>query len=313
MNWFGQNRWLGTFLIVLAVLTIGALYFVFSAKSNSDQALARFQEALTEKNRLERLDPFPSEANFRKMKLHLENYTATLNKLKEELKARVPNPPPLLPNEFQSRLRQSMLTIGQKAQANHVKLPDNFALGFEEYTTGLPNTAIAPLLGQELTQVELLLNFLIDARVDGINSFVRRPLADEHGAGAAAAAPTPLPIPAVRAAGNKPALVADSKVIERGVVDVSFSAAPSSARKVVNQIVSAPQQFYILRLLHVRNEKDKGPPREQTAQPATAASGATAASQPAPVKPLPNTALSFIVGNEHIETTARIELLRFTF
>src|SRR5947208_2186203 len=120
MNWFGQNRWLGTFLIVIIVVTGGALYFLFSAKSNSDQAVARFQEAVTEKNRLERLDPFPSEANFRKMKLHLENYTSSLDKLKEQLKARVPSPTPLAANEFQSRLRQSMLAINQKAQANHV-------------------------------------------------------------------------------------------------------------------------------------------------------------------------------------------------
>jgi hypothetical protein len=309
MNWFGQNRWLGTFLIALIVLTLGALYFLFSARSNSDQAFAKFQEAVTEKNRLDRLDPFPSEANFRKMKLHLENYTATLDKLKEELKARVPNPTPLAPNEFQSRLRQSMLTITQKAQANRVKLPDNFALGFEEYTTGLPSTAAAPLLGQELAQVELLLNFLIDARVDAINSFVRRPLPDERGPGGPVATPSPTPPP--RAAGSNPALVNNSKVIERGVVDVSFAAAPSSARKVLNQVVSAPQQFYILRLLHVRNEKDKGPAREQAAGAGAAAAGVP--TPPTPAKPASNTALNFIVGNEHIETSVRIELLRFTF
>src|ERR1044071_5793152 len=98
MNWFGQNRWLGTLLIVFAIATIGALYFLFSAKSNSNDAQAKFQEAVTEKNRLERLDPFPNEANHRKMKMHLENYTAALTKLKDELKARVPNPPPLAPN-----------------------------------------------------------------------------------------------------------------------------------------------------------------------------------------------------------------------
>src|SRR5690242_19603135 len=129
MNWFGQNRWLGTFLIVFGIVTIGALYFLFSAKGNSDGALAKFQESVTEKNRLERLDPFPSEANHRKMKMHLENYTAALNKLKEELKTRVPIPAPLAPNEFQTHLRQSMVAVAEKARANRVKLPDNFALG----------------------------------------------------------------------------------------------------------------------------------------------------------------------------------------
>jgi hypothetical protein len=301
MNWFGQNRWLGTFLIVFGIAIVAAIYFFFSARSSSNEALARFQETVTEKSRLERLDPFPSEANHRKMKLHLENYTAALNKLKEELKTRAPNPPPLAPNEFQGRLRQSMLAVSERARANRVKLPENFALGFEEYTTALPNTAVAPLLGQELTQIDLLMTLLIDARVDAIIAFNRKPLPEEHGA---AATPTPAP---ARPAAATPNPAAGTQGIERGVVDVSFSSAPSATRKVLNQIVSSPQQLYIVRLLHVRNEKDKGPPREQAAQPGVAAA------QPAPAK-TPGTAnLNFIVGNEHLETSARIELLRFTF
>src|SRR6478672_2901324 len=117
MNWFGQNRWLSTFLIVFGLATIAAIYFLFSARSSSADALAKFQEALNEKNRLERLDPFPSEVNYRKMKLHLEAYTASLNKLKEELKARVPNPPVMAPNEFQTRLRQAMLAAADRARS----------------------------------------------------------------------------------------------------------------------------------------------------------------------------------------------------
>ena len=305
MTWFRQNRWLGGFLIAVGVLTIAAIYFLISAKGKSNEALERFQQALNEKNRLEALDPFPSEANFHKMKLHLENYTAALDKVKEELKVRVPNPPPLAPNEFQSKLRQSMLAVAEKARANRVKLPDNFALGFDEYTTTLPTTTIAPLLGQELTQVESLVNILIEARVDGINTFRRQPLPNERGV---AASPTPSPSPrAASSAAVSPSL----KTVERGMVDVSFSSAPSSARRVLNQVVSTPQHFYVVRLLHIRNEKDKGPPREQAGQGGSATSGAAA--QTTPAKPAPNAALTFIVGNEHIETAARIELLRFTF
>jgi hypothetical protein len=62
-------------------------------------------------------------------------------------------------------------------------------------------------------------------------------------------------------------------------------------------------------VLHVRNEKDKGPPRE-------AGGETTAPSIPSPspaAKPSPVAALNFIVGNEKIETTAKIEIVRFTF
>jgi hypothetical protein len=98
------------------------------------------------------------------------------------------------------------------------------------------------------------------------------------------------------------AAAAGSKVIERNVVDLSFVAAPSAARRVLNQVASTSQQLYVIRTLHVRNEKEKGPAREQT----TGAATGTAT-------PPPTAAINFIVGNEHIETSARIEMLRLTF
>ena len=310
MNWFERNRWLGVFLIIFGLAALAALVFLFSAKSHSDEALGRFQQAIGEKNRLERLDPFPSEANYRKMKLHLENYAASLDKLKQELKTRVPDPPPLAPNEFQGRLRQAMLAVAERARLNRVKLPANFALGFEEYTTALPATNVAPLLGQELSQIELLMNYLIDAHVDGISKVARKPLSDERGA-TTAASPAPMPSPPPRPGAT---VAGGTQLVERGMVDVTFTSAPNAARKVLNEVISAPQQFYLVRLLHVRNEKGKGPPREQAGQPGAAATPA----QPTPAQAAPGktpsvAALNFIVGNEHIETSASIELVRFTF
>ena len=291
-DWFRENRWLGTFLIVLGLGALLSLYFLFSAKSSADDAVARFSEAAAERGRLERLDPFPSEANYRKMKVHLENYAGSLEKLKEQLKVHVLPAAPLAPNEFQSRLRQAMLATSDKARANKVKLPDNFALGFEAFTTSLPDTAAAPVLGQELAQAELLMNILIDARVDGVTMFKRTELSP--------------PGTAATTAQRKPALTTGPRFIERGIVDLTFVAAPSVTRRVLNQMASSPQQFYIMRTLHIKNDKDKGPPREQAAQP-----GAVA--QPPPAKAASNAALNFIVGNEHIETSARIEMVRFTF
>jgi hypothetical protein len=57
----------------------------------------------------------------------------------------------------------------------------------------------------------------------------------------------------------------------------------------------------------VHNEKDKGPPRERTT-----ASAPTESPQPSPGQS-PAGALNFIVGNEHVEVSATIEMLRFTF
>jgi hypothetical protein len=309
MNWFRENRFLGTFLIVFGVGTLGAVWLLFSAKSDWDDAAIGFSQTAAELNRLERLAPYPSGENLRKMKTDAGDYATALAKLKDELKMRVFPLPSMAPNEFQSYLRLAMTAAADKARANKVKLPDKFYLGFDEFASALPNEVAAPLLGQELAQVEWLLDTLFEARVDALISFRRTPLPDERG--------TALPPPASTPASRKPGAMAlaGPKLLERNVVQATFVSTPAAARKVLNQIAGASQQFFIVRLLHIRNEKDKGPPREVAAETAgvvAAASSPALAGSPEP-KPPTATALNFIVGNERVETTAKIEIVRFTF
>ena len=289
MNWYRENRWLGNFLIAFAVTALLALFFLFRARSGFTEASAQFNEAATERNRLEHLNPFPNEGNFRKTRAALDDYSATLTKLKAELRAQVLPVEPIAPNEFQSRLRRAIVNTTEKARANRVKLPENFNLGFDEFRTTLPTTAAAPLLGQELAQVELLFGILIDARVDAIAAVKRTTPPTE-----ATAAPTPPP--------KKPSAPANAAppIVERAIVDLTFTASPSALRKVSHQIARAERQFFIVRTLYVRNQQLKGPPREQT--------GATSATTTPPTS-----AIKFIVGNEHVEITARIEMVRFAF
>jgi len=291
MNWYRENRWLGNFLIAFAGVALLALWFLFHAKSGFVEASAQFNDAATERGRLEHLNPFPNEENFRKTRAALDNYGVTLNKLKEELRAQMVRVAPLAPNEFQSRLRQAIASTTEKARANRVKLPEKFHLGFDEFTTTLPPTAAAPSLGQELGQLELLVAILIDARVDAIVTLKRATLPPQT----AGAVTSPAPKPSGPANAAPP-------TVERAVVDLTFTASPSAMRKVLNQIASSQRQFFIVRTLSVRNEQPKAPAREQSNPAPAAAAGTT-----------PTSAIKFIVGNEHVETTAAIEMLRFSF
>src|SRR5437868_9067239 len=98
MNWYRENRWLGNFLIAFAVAALLALWFLFHARSGLADASAEFSAAATERTRLEHLNPFPNEENFRKTQAALDYYGATLTKLKEELKAQVLPAAPIAPN-----------------------------------------------------------------------------------------------------------------------------------------------------------------------------------------------------------------------
>ena len=294
MNWLQHNRWLGFFLAVFAGLILLSLGFVWWARAGLAAASARFDESLKELSRLERLDPFPNDVNYDKLKMHLDNYSATLDRVKDELKTRMLPIAPFAPNEFQARLRQVTLAAAEKARTNKVKLPPGFHMGFDEYTAALPNNTAAPLLGQELSQIDLLIGYLIDARVDSLISLRRTPLPEERSTTAAAATPTPK-----RSPQQTGASAGAPRVIDRDVVDLTFFGPSAAARRVLNQIVSSSQQFYIVRTLYVRNEKGSGPTRAEPGK-----------TQPSPT---PAGALNFIVGNEHIQVSVRIEMLRFNF
>jgi hypothetical protein len=291
MNWFRENPFLGKFTVATGLCTVIALVLLWLASGVADEAATRFNNTSMELRRLEGLAPYPSADNLRKMKAHTENYSSALNKLKDELKLRTPPPGPLAPNEFQTRLRVAMNAIAEKARANKVKLPEKFYLGFDEFASALPNEAAAPALGQELAQIEWLLNSILDAHVDAVTAFHRTPPSAER---------SPAPLPAATPGATPGA----AKPVERDVVETTFFSTPGAARRVINQIAAANQQFCIIRVLHVRNEKEKGPAREVVAE--------QAAIPPAPTaKPTPAASLNFIVGNEKVETTARIEIVRF--
>jgi len=305
MKWFQQNRAFGTLLIVFgicALLAVALLYWRWTAWNDARQA---FDQVAAERNRLGHLDPFPNDANYRKLQGYLETYSTALDKFREALKAEVAPAPSLAPNEFQSRLRQATIATLGRARVNNVKLPDKFQLGFDEFATIMPNTAVTPLLGQELSQIQMLINILLDAKVDSVTSLRRPRLPEERGA---APTPTPSPSPGRRVATAKLGGTPVPTLIERNIVDVTFKAAPSAARKVLNEIVSSTGQFFIVRTLYVHNEKDKGPSRERAAGSAPAESAQATGAQPAAAG-----SLNFIVGNEHIEVSATIEMLRFAF
>lgn len=288
MNWYQENRWLGNFLIAFAVGLVIALWFFFHAKGEFTDTIAQFNEVAIERARLEHLNPFPNEENFRKTQAALEIYRTTLNKTTEELKSRVVPLTPLAPNEFQTHLRETIANVTERARANRVTLPENFHLGFDEFIAALPDTVESALLGQELGQVELLANILIDNHVEAITDLKRAPVpAQPVGPAAAPRKPSP----------------ETTKVIERAVINVALTASPTALRKVLNQIASLDRQFFIVRTLHVHNNQQKAPSREEAAAAASPAPNAT--SSPGAIK--------FIVGNEHVDAAASVELVRFTF
>src|SRR5437660_2695823 len=301
MNWFRENPFWSAFIAIAGGAFLLAAGFLWWTKGSYEDAMAKYRESAAEQTRLESSNPYPSATNVGKMKTYLDNYKAALDKLKAELKTRMLTEAPLAPNEFQTRLRQAIIHTTENARNNRVKLPANFFLGFDEFVSALPSPEDAPALGQELAQIQLLLNTIIEARVDAITAFRRVPQSVAASSASPAAAATP-----PRGAQKPPA-----KLIEQRTVEFSLSAPPSAGRKVINQISTANDQFFIIRAVYIKNQKDKGPARENpTGTTVGAPSIPPVGVAPGPAA-TPAGPLNFIVGNEHIDLSARVELVNF--
>jgi hypothetical protein len=299
MNWFQQNRLLGAFLLALALVTILSLFFLLREKSAADSAQSRLESTVNELTRLRRSAPFPSEENLRKTQAQTDRYRSSLLALEKEIKTRMFPKRPIHPNEFQAQLRAATTGVTEHAQAARVRLPQNFHLGFDQYTASLPNGIAAPPLGRQLRAIEWLAKTIVEAHVDSINSLSRTLLPEET-----AAVPSPQASARARPAAASKVALGKEKIVDWTTVDLAFSGSPAAVRRAFNQIATAPEQFYVLRTIRIKNQVEKGPPRGgPEAAPAGPPGAADKGAAPS---------ISFIVGTEHVDVAAKVEIMKFS-
>jgi hypothetical protein len=283
MNWIKENKFLTGFLAVLLV-GAGALgFFLFTSQGNFTEVSDNYYKQAEELKRLQNLVPYPDEANLKLMRDQKDEYIANIGKLEQELSTLQFPLEPVQPAGFQDLLKKTVDDI--VAKAGNVVLPQKFYLGFDVYQTKPPGgEAVATQLARELKAIELVVNTLIDSKVTAITDIKRPPIPEEADSKAAP----------------------QKKLVLKTPFEVTFLAEQGRVRKALNEIVNSRKQFYIIRSLTVKNEKEKGP-----------AHGESAATTPAPAAtetPAPGEEpqrLKIIVGTEKLIVTARIEIVDF--
>ena len=309
MNWARNNRFLATFLAIV-ILVGGVLsYLLYSSYSRYADVSTQYDSQVNELKRLQGLPTYPNDANLQKYQEVARDYQSKVNELQTKMASLEPPPsePPLTPLQFQDRLRKVVDETVQHAQTSGVALPEGFYLGFEQYRGVPPDAGATALLNTQLTEVQTLVDLIIQQHVEKITAMKRGLLPQELGA--SALAPTPAPRP-----GMPPP---PAPLVSKYPLEIAFTALPNAFRETLNKITAA-KEFYIIRALAVKNQMDKGPSRSTDATgsapgsnpvggPAAPAVDATGA----PVPPLPASGpppLRYVVGQERLDVTARIEL-----
>ena len=326
MSWIKENKFLAGFTAA-TVVGAGALGFLtLQAKGRYDAALTSFEEKSTELSRLQNAQPFPSQDNVKKLQAQQKEFQQAIAELQEKAtKVELPVEE-ISPQQFQDRLRQTVDSTAQRAAQSGVALPENFSLGFDRYLAEPPRSEAAPLLGRQLKAIETVVSNMIDARISKINELKRDELPQEK-----AGSREPEPIKGAKTKGDK----AGKELVDKQPFQVVFTSDQAAMIKVLNSIVTSDKQFYIPRVITVKNEKDTGPSRidpmnpfgaganpaapafDPAAQPGIdPTTGAPAAAPGIPAAPVVaanqgQASAPYVVGQEKAEVTMLIDIVDF--
>jgi hypothetical protein len=291
MNWIKANKFLTGFFAVMLV-GIGVLgYFLFSASSAFDAADDRYHDKANELNRLRHLPLYPNAKNLKALVEQKDEAAQLVAAFQKQLATREFAADDITPQEFQDRLKKAVTeTVAKAGEAHMELLKDNgkFYLGFDPYETRPPEAEAVGPLTKQLKAIQWVMDRLIEAKITRLVSLVRIPLPEEKG---------------LAAANNKrqdrEERNAKAGLVSKFPVDLELVGRQKSIADALDVIVgpSAPQ-FFIPRVVRLKNEKAKGPER------VVAGASASASGQPA-------APLGYIVGEELIDASLRLEIVEF--
>jgi hypothetical protein len=167
-----------------------------------------------------------------------------------------------------------------------MKMPTPFYLGFEKYQTQPPTPEAAPALGRQLKALEFVATEIIEAGVAEFNNSIAKPLPEEEDKTKKDKLDEP---PA-----KGPKAEKTSKTVMYHPVHIEFTADQSKFRAILNDLVTAKEEFFVPRL--VLGEERRARKRFRSESPRLAAL---------------RTALKYVFGSEKVIVTLDLELVEF--
>lgn len=316
MTWIRENKFLTVFFALLFAGVVVFGYLLYTASATYSDVSDKYNAQAAELRRLQNLAPYPDQENLRKMREEKDAYAAKVTELRKSLAAEEFPLEPLTPEQFQDNLRATVSHVAESASASGVKLPDKFYMGFDVYQTSLPKPDAAAPLGRQLRAIEFVVRELFAAKVDSLTSLSRTPLPEEGGGGAAAPAGGGGRGGGAHGRGQM-AAASEKSLVSKSTFEIAFLTEQPHFRKWLNDVSSAKEQFYIVRLFTIKNENPAAPLRTDNSvvEPTPAPAAAPQPSAAAPTGKPPEAGggmLKFIVGTEKIAVTAKVDILDFS-
>lgn len=295
MSWIQQNKFLSGFIAFMLVCGGVLGFLLIREQGRYGEARVEYETKAAELKRLEGLKPYPEAGNLKDIEAQKTQHIAAIDTLRKNIAAAQIPVEPLERKAFQDKLREAVTRITTKAKESGMALPTPFYLGMDKYQTEPPIEEAAPALGHQLKALELVVTKMIDDGVIGIGRFERDLLPEEEGkARREKDAPAKPGVPPSK--GEK----SGKDLVTYNGVQIEFTAEQSRFRNFLNGIVAEKAQFFVPRLVVVKNELDAAPARVVPGAP-----GAVVASPPVEKKD------KLVFGNENVTVALVLDIVDF--
>ena len=301
------------------IMVGGSGYFAFDSLTIETESVEAVS-ALSEK--IEKFNKSPNPPTETYLKTLIDQKTELNLKIEGlQTRARAVDIPTedLSPEDFQKNLNQKAQSVAEKASKESIQIPADFYLDFNQYLQKLPSKELTPFMGRQLAAVGLLMDILLDSSPLELKSFERKTpdkIPDDtlpEVATDSQSNPSPQASTAAQSkikAGKSEPPPPHKASLSAQTFDLVFTTRPERLRSFLNAVSSEEKAFFIVRNLRVSNSKQKGPSKNLEPQ---AGDTNGSAIETTALDPLNSTstepASPYIVGEEHIEVRASIDLV----
>ncbi|MDP0490956.1 MAG: Amuc_1100 family pilus-like protein [Verrucomicrobiota bacterium JB023] len=239
-------------LLAATVLVGGGLVAVGVMQgSKYNEALASYDEAKNDVERMVRISPFPSEANVEDRKQEVTKFLGKVEGLQKALENYRPETlEEVSPAEFQNRLVAANNEIKALFDEKQVAYPEQFAFGMEQYTDGLANPDSTGELDYQLKAFKWLFTELANVETYKLNNVRREGLPSEQG----------LDWLENLERGEYP----EEQIAQAMPFEITFLCSEEAAREFINTVSTTGEYFFTIDAVRIEAESPNPPTREMS-------------------------------------------------
>ena len=256
-DWIKNNKFEALLLLVVIMVAVAAVLFGRGKGELYEDERASYQGHVQAVTGLKGKRPYPTSENAKNFESQIDDYEGVVDGLRDKLLSYRPDTlGKVATDKFIENLNAARAEVTRMFDARRIEYPgDKFYLGFEIYTEKVPKGEATAQLDYQLGAMKSLFGIVADARPSALLNVHRAELPVEK---------DKVEETSKKKGGtSKGSRAKEASPYERLPVEVTFRSTEPVMRKIISDLVSHEDYYFVVRSLRIQNEKlGKAPSRE---------------------------------------------------